>query len=89
MEEVQFDLLKFFFFFFFFKRQKDFSDNGYIYSDDDTKVSFYRKGMMHKKGKIQKIAKQNDSLGLEPDLSMDEVQWVVRQVEVPSWGMES
>ena len=41
-------------------------DNGYIYSDDqDTKVSFYRKGMMHKKGKIQKIAKQNDSLGLE------------------------
>ena len=40
-----------------------------------------RKGMMHKKGKIQKIAKQNDSLGLEPDLSMDEVQWVVRQVQ--------
>ena len=44
---------------------------------------------MHKKGKIEKIANQNDSLGLEPDLSIDEVQWVVRQVEVPSWGMES
>ena len=44
---------------------------------------------MHKKGKIEKIAKQNDSLGPEPDLSIDEVQWVVRQVEVPSWGMES
>ena len=29
------------------------------------------------------------SLGLELDLSVDEVQWVVRQVEVPSWGMES
>ena len=64
---------------------------GYIYSDDDTKVSFYRKGVMHKKGKIphKNLAKQNDSLGLEPDLSTDEVQWVVRQVEAPSWGMES
>ena len=52
---------------------------------------------MHKKGKILKIAKQNYtywvngimSLGLELDLSVDEVQWVVRQVEVPSWAWKA